>query len=137
MKKNKLLCLTPVAICLFLSILTPFLVMGQSVDLPSQEGSNKGILSAIPGAFGTLWDEALSLGQIGLNWLKNLWDSYILSWISNMWGRVSPSINKEIETRKPGVEEEFQKEKKEIKEDIPTVVQTGKSLWERFKDLIK
>jgi len=39
-----------------------------------------------------------------------------------------------VEKRKPIIEEEFKKEKEELKEEVPEVT---KSLWEKFKELIK
>jgi len=58
---------------------------------------------------------------------KTFWDPYL-----------GPFFQKEIEKRKPIIEEEFKQEKSEIKqsaqEEIPQVT---KSLLERFKELFK
>ena len=46
-------------------------------------------------------------------------------------------IKPEIEKRKPVVEEEFEKEKQEMKEEVKnTLPQILQSLWEKFKDII-
>jgi gas vesicle protein len=68
------------------------------------------------------------------NWLKNLWSSYILPFLNNVWQKIKVFLGREVEERKPEVKEEFEKEKQEMKEEIPGV---SKSLWERLKDLIK
>ena len=85
-------------------------------------------LKKLPETLEKIWkEEALPLWQKMYNWGKNIWDSYI-------WPEIGPWFKKEIEKRKPLIEEEFKKEKEEIKEEVPKV---GKSLWERFKELIK
>lgn len=43
-------------------------------------------------------------------------------------------LSKEVEHRKPGVEDEFKKETEEIKQEVK---QEAPSLWQRFLDLIK
>lgn len=68
------------------------------------------------------------------NWLKNLWSSYILPFLDNIWQKIKIFLDREVEQRKPEVKEEFEKEKQEMKEEIP---KTSKSFWGRFKELIK
>ena len=68
------------------------------------------------------------------NWLKDLWYKYILPWLQNIWQQICSFLEKEVEKRKPDVEEEFKKEIQEMKEEIPKV---GKSLWQRLKELIQ
>lgn len=70
------------------------------------------------------------LQKIG-NWLKNIWNSYLYPFFYNIWQK---TLGKEIKERKLLIEEEFKKEKEEMKREIPGV---GKSLWERFKELIR
>jgi len=92
------------------------------------------ILKGIPEGLKEVSKEALIIWQKMANWAKNLWDSYIFPWFQNIWQKIAAFFGKEIEQRKPIIEEEFQKEKEEMKEELPKV---GKSLWERFKELIK
>lgn len=86
----------------------------------------------LPGAIKKIWDEeVLPIWEKMYNWFKeNIWLK-IATFFKNL---VQPKIKEEVEKRKPVVEEEFQKEKQEIKGELPDVT---KSLWERFKDLIK
>lgn len=89
-------------------------------------GASKKLL---PGIIEKVWkEEVMPMWQKMRNWFKkNIWDPYI-----------APALEKEIEKRKPIIEEEFQKEKKEmeesVKEEVPRI---GKSLWDKFKELIK
>ena len=92
------------------------------------------ILKGIPDAFQNVWQEALKFWQKMADTLSNWWNSYIFPWLQNIWQKLLSLFGKEVEKRKPIIEEEFQKEKEEMKEEIP---KTGKSLWERFKELIK
>lgn len=68
------------------------------------------------------------------NWLKELWYKYLYPWLQNIWQKIYSFLSREVEQRKPEVEQEFKKETQEMKEEIP---KTGKSLWQRFKELIK
>jgi hypothetical protein len=85
----------------------------------------KKIEKEIPKMLEKVWkEEILPIWQKIYNWLKKtFWDPYL-----------GPFFKREIEKRKPIIEEEFKKEKEEMKEELPRV---GKSLWERFKELIK
>ena len=65
---------------------------------------------------------------------SNFWENTLLPWLRNICQRIKLAVEKEINKRRSYVEKEIEKEKEEIKKEIP---QTGQSLWERFKDLIK
>jgi len=82
----------------------------------------------VPGMIKTMWQEqVLPIWQKMFNWVKtNIWPKFY-SWFQK---EVSP----EIEKRKPLIEEEFEKEKEEVKAELP---QVGNSLWEKFKQIIK
>ena len=71
-------------------------------------------------------DEMVSIWAQTWNWLKGIFNT--------VWGKVSSILGQQVEQRRPEVEQEFQKELEEMKEDVP---KTTKSLWQRFKDLIK
>ncbi len=92
------------------------------------------VLRLLPEALKKVWQEASEIWQIMGEKVKNFWNSYILPWFQNIWQKIQSSFGKEIEERKPVIEEEFKKEKEEMKTDLPKV---GESLWERFKELIK
>lgn len=92
------------------------------------------ILINLPEALKNPWQKALQVWEGMLNWFRNFWDSYITSWFQSIWQKIASFLAKEVEKRKPEVKEEFEKEKQEMKEEIPKVT---KSLWERFKELIK
>lgn len=77
----------------------------------------------LPGIIKRVWkEEVLPVWQKMWDWFK-----------ANIWARIWPKLEEEIEKRKPLLEEEFGKEKEELKEELPKV---GKSLWEKFKDLL-
>ena len=70
--------------------------------------------------------------------LKNFYFKYIHPWFVKAWNKLIKSSKEEIEKRKPGIKEEFQKEKKEMRKEIKeTLPRTGKTIWERFKELFK
>jgi hypothetical protein len=91
-------------------------------------------LNALPDFFKGIWQGFLGFCSKVWNFFKNIWDSYIFPFLDNLWHK---TIGKEIEKRKPVIKEEFQKEKEEAKEEIKANLPTAKSLWERFKELIK
>lgn len=64
---------------------------------------------------------------------KTIWNSYLFPWLKIIWNKIVSILGKEVEQRRPEIEEEFRKETQEMKEDIPKVT---KSLWQRFKELI-
>ncbi len=67
-------------------------------------------------------------------WLKKIWQSYIYPFFHKIWQKIDSLFGKEIEQRKPIIKEEFKKETEEMKKEVPLVT---KSLWEKFKELIK
>lgn len=98
-----------------------------------------------------LGEKALETGEKEMpGILKRIWQEEVLpvwrkmyNWFMiNIWPKLVGFFNKylkpEIEKRKPIIDEEFQKEKEEMKksaqEEVPAAT---KSLWERFKELIK
>jgi len=83
------------------------------------------MIDGFPSAFRGAWQEARGI-------FAGIWN-----WFKNIFGGIGRSIwsvlGNEVEKRKPEVQQEFQKELQEMKQDVPVVT---KSLWERFKDLI-
>ncbi|MBM3251088.1 MAG: hypothetical protein FJZ07_02545 [Candidatus Nealsonbacteria bacterium] len=84
-------------------------------------------LWGLPEIFKGLWQEVIEIWRKIFNWFKNLWNFHILSWFQDILGR-------EVEKRKPEIQEKFEREKQEMREEIPIVT---KSLWQRLKELIK
>ncbi|MFH1841481.1 MAG: hypothetical protein ABH800_01845 [Candidatus Nealsonbacteria bacterium] len=93
------------------------------------------ILKAIPEAAKDVWhNEAWPF-------FLNVWDNSKSFWEKNMepkvkiwWQKLSNLFNKEVEERKPGLKEEFQKEKEEMKADLPKIKEAFWSLWQKIKD---
>ena len=85
----------------------------------------------MPGILERIWkEEVLPFWQKMYGWFKaHTWPT-IKSWFK----KIQSPIKEEIEKRKPIIKEEFQIEKKELKEEAPKV---GKTLWEKFKELIR
>ncbi len=77
----------------------------------------------LPGIIKRVWrEEVLPVWQKMYDWFK-----------AKIWAKIWPKVEEEIEKRKPLLKEEFEKEKEELKEELPKV---GKSLWEKFKELL-
>ena len=91
-------------------------------------------LKIFPATLKGLWQEALGVWQTVFRAIKSFWGKYIQPWLQSLWEKIKASLLQEGERRKPIIEEEFKKEKKEMKEEAPMV---GKSLWKRFLELIK
>jgi len=123
-----------IAILIILGLFMPVLSFSQetSITPPETVGEAK-----------ELGEKALEVGEKELpGILQKIWQEDVLpvwtkmfGWFKdNIWIKVWPLAEKEIEKRKPMIEEEFEKEKEELKEEAPEI---GKSLWEKFKELIK
>jgi hypothetical protein len=89
-----------------------------------------------PGLMQKVWtDEALPIWKKMFEWVKTrFWDDWIGPWLKNIWAKSVSIFKGEVSERKPVVEEEFQKEKQELKKEAPEV---GKTLWQKFQELIK
>lgn len=91
----------------------------------------------LPGILAEIWKgEVLPFWRKMFNWFKeNIWPK-ILSWFKK---NIEKPAKEEIEKRKEIIKEELKKEaeetKKEIKEEV--IPKTTKSLWEKFKELLR
>jgi len=122
------------SIFLVISIFMPSLSL--AFELPkdadeSQELLEKGIevgKEELPSLIENIWtNEVLPIWGKMYNWFKNhIWPIFF-DWFQE---KVEP----ELERLKPNIEEEFDKERTEIKEELPKV---GNSLWNKFKEIIK
>jgi len=85
-----------------------------------------------------IWqEEVLPVFQKIWNLLKKIWNSYLWPKIKWLWQKITTPIKKEFEKRKPVIKEDFQKEKQEMQQEIKTKLLKNKTLWEKFKELIK
>lgn len=106
---------------IFLSLVLPSFSLAQEV--PETMGDAKAlglsIINQLPDAVKKVWrEEVLPLFERMWIWSKPVIDPW--------WQKLSNILSREVEKRKPAVEEEFKKEKEEMWND----------LWQRFKDLI-
>ncbi len=128
---------------LILGLVFPSFGFAQGAQVPETLGEAKSfgmrILAGLPETIKDVWqNEALPFLQKTWEWVQNFWNTYIWSKIEPWWQKFLGLIGKEVEKRKPGLEEEFQKEKEEMKEEMKEELpKVGKPLWERFKDLLK
>ena len=94
-------------------------------------------LRSFPGAIKSIFPEALAVLKKTSGWLKNIWNSFLSPWFKNIWKETGLIVKQ----KKPVIQEELKKEQKELKEEIktelPGIKETGKSLWQKLKDLIK
>lgn len=131
-----------IVISSIVGLIFPYLSSAQissEVKLPGnfEEIKDVGLkaLGFIPELLKGVWDGFSGFCLNVWNFFKNIWNSYIFPFFDNLWQK---TLGKEIKERKPVIKEEFQKEKQEMKEEIKAgLPDTLKSLWERFKELIK
>lgn len=95
-----------------------------SAAMPQTVGEAKDlmttILAKLPEAVKGVWkEEALPLWQKMWEWARPV--------VEPWWNKLSGLLGKEVEKRRPGLEQEFQKENEEMQRD----------LWEKFKELLK
>jgi len=91
-------------------------------------------IKGFPKAFSDAWQEGLVVWRKVGDWFKNLWCSYISSWFKNIWFKINSFLERRVEEKKPDIKQGFEEEKQEMREEIP---KTGKSLWDKLKELIK
>jgi len=135
--RKKFLVFDLILFCLLLTIFANF-SFAQKVNLPDKTEEVEGIILKIAKAIleflKKVWQNLLNFLFRFWSFIKDVWQNYIFPFLEKIWQKV---IKKEIEERKPIIKEELKKEKQEIKEEIKTKLPTGKSLWEKFKELIK
>ena len=127
MKKNI------IATFLIISIFMPSLSL--AFELPkdaeeSQELLEKGLevgKEELPGLVENIWtNEVVPIWGRMYNWFKNhIWPIFF-DWFEK-------DIEPELERIRTNLEEEFDKEKTEVREELPKV---GRSLWDKFKEII-
>lgn len=100
----------------------------KDVKVMGEEALNKS-----PGVFNNIWQGAFGVWKTFYEKSKSFWFIYIQPPINNIWNKTKIFLNGEVEKRKPGVEAEFEKEKKEVKQEAPGLI---RSLWQKLKNLL-
>lgn len=123
-----------IAVLLILGLILPFFSFAQNQgilppkDINEVKGIGEKALKVFQKDLPGILKETLTEKVFPI-W-KKMWDWFDV----NIWLKVWPKGKSELEKRKSIIKEEFKKEKKELKTELPRV---EKSLWERFKDLIR
>jgi len=100
----------------------------------AQEFGQK-ILQGIPEAVQEVWKtQVMPLWTNMWSTAKNIWDTTMSSFVKGLRDQVLSFFGQEIEKRKPFIEEEFQREKEELKQELEQKIpEPGKTLWNRIK----
>lgn len=121
-----------ITILLIISLILPGFSFAQKIKAPETLEEVRGGLEKVweiikrdlPRILGKIWrEEVLPVWQKIWEWFK-----------VNVWLKIESLFKKEMEKRKPIIEEELKKEKEKLKEEAPKVT---KSLWEKLKEIIK
>ena len=124
--------------------LLPAFSFGQtmSVEIPKSADDAQSLGEKIIAAFWTEFPKAIRdawtdqiwpLWQNMFGWVKqNIWEKYISPLFDWLWQKMGKMFGQAVEERRPGIEEDFEAEKQELKEEIP---KTSKSLWQKIKEL--
>jgi hypothetical protein len=93
------------------------------------------ILQALPDSFQKTWKtQVLPLWSNMWNIAKNIWDATISSFVRGLWDQTLSLFGQEIENRKPLFEEEFQREKEQLQQEIEEKLpESSKTLWGLLK----
>jgi hypothetical protein len=124
-----------ITIFIFISLLLPFFSLAQA-DPPGtlEEARETGERALqigereLPGIIRQIWENEIFPVWLSMwNWLK-----------AKTWSKIEIWVTPEYEKRKQYFEDDFEQEKEELKEEIKTEVpKVTRSLWEKFKELIK
>jgi hypothetical protein len=138
MIKKIIICFT------LLFVIAPSFALSQSITQPenfdqAKELGNKALeVTKTQGStiIKNVWEkDALPIWKKMLNWLQtNIWDNHLKPWLGNIWESTLRILKIEVSQRKPGVQEEFQNKKQAVRQEAPVL---GKSLWQKFQNLIK
>jgi len=114
----------------FLSaLLAVFMAFALYCPVLASDTAGESIQSSTGHIIGSIIESAKQGLLKTIDWIKYIWNSYIKLKFKETWQKINSFLGKEIENRKPEVQQEFEKEKQEMKDDIP-------NLWQRFKELI-
>ena len=96
------------------------------------------IIAAIPGVISGIWErEVVPVWKTMWSWVKEeIWQKRVQPALETLWDKIMEFFGKEVEKRKPLIEQEFEQEKQELKQDIENYGKdAGKGLWARFLGL--
>lgn len=72
------------------------------------------------------------------SWIKTIWSSYIRPFFQNIWQKTKDFFLREYERRKSSAEEEFVRDKEQLKEKVKSlIIKIPLSLWAKIKGLFK
>jgi len=121
-------------ICLAESPETP---LKQPETIEDFERIGKKSTNLFPEAIKNAWNEALKIWKDIYEKVKT-WTAGLRQTIKRFFERLWQALKGEAERRKPMIEEDFEKERKEfggeMKEEMPAI---RKNLWQRFLEMIK
>lgn len=93
------------------------------------------ILTALPSAIQEVWKtQAVPVWQNMWSWIKNIWETQLASWFTELKEQLFGIIGKEIEQKHPLIEEQFEREKQQLKQKLEDKIQReNKTLWNLLK----
>ena len=127
---------------LFTGLVLPAFSFAQKTD-PSLQVPNswdeilalgKKALFFFPNAIKAAWQEAMGIWLKMAAFFDRIWDRYIFSKIKLIWSKISSIFGREVEQRKEALPGELEKEKQEMKTET---IDSGKSLWQKFKGIFQ
>jgi len=85
----------------------------------------------LPGIIEQIWRNEVMPILIGMwTFSRNIWNKHLFPRVETIWQKIQELFGREIEKRKPKIEEGIEKEIEEVKGELP-------SLWERIKELVR
>lgn len=138
-------------LAILLSFTIPLFALAQeipNIQVPDTiDGVKEGVLNigdkiiaAIPGAIAGIWkNEVMPLWRTMWKWTEEeIWQKRVQPAFETILDKIRELLGREVEKRKPLIEQEFEQEKRELQEDIEnTLPSVKKSLWERFQALFQ
>lgn len=125
---------------LFIGLVLPTFSFAQKTVPPLQAPNSwdevlalgKKALFFFPNALKAAWQDAMQIWLKIAAFFDRIWDKYVFSKIKSVWKKISGISGKEVEKRKTALPRELEKEKQEMKTET---IDSGKSLWQKFKGL--
>jgi hypothetical protein len=98
------------------------------------------IMGVLPGVVRNIWDtQVLPVWRNMAEWAKEeLWHKWAQPRAQNLLNKARELLGREVDKRRPIIEQELEQEKQELAQDIKTHGENaGKGLWERFWSLLR
>ncbi len=120
----------------------PELQVPDTLDEVKEGALNIGdkIIAAIPGIIAGIWkNEVMPLWRTMWKWIKEeIWQKRVEPVFQTVLDKIKELLGREVEKRKPLIQQELEQEKQELKEDVKTYSEgVRKGLWERFLGLFQ